>query len=83
MTVGPSSECANTALTTFGCLLVIYLRPRVGGLALAATAGYLYLSLYPAYLASRVQIRDVIWRQQSYETRVATTVRRALHTRTG
>lgn len=63
-----------TALCTFGCLLLANYRPRLVVLGLALIGGYLFLSLYPAYLASRTRIREAVWGEQSYEVRVATTM---------
>jgi hypothetical protein len=63
------------ALLLFGCFLLAQYRPRSEIVAVAALGTFLFLSLYPAYIAHRTEMRTAIWRQESMGVR-AQAVRR-------
>jgi hypothetical protein len=60
------------AMLTVIAFVASFYRPRWHMVALCTVVGYLALSMYVTYMRDRVEIRSVVWGQESYSTRIST-----------
>jgi hypothetical protein len=58
------------ALLGFGCFVAKFYTPRTTFVLGAILISFMLMSLYPAYYASRSEIRRVVWGQEDYTTRI-------------